>query len=352
MGKGMIVILRRLTALLLAASISLAILVLAVIWPKQGFAKDTETDPTDPSATACVNAYYGIGEAVNYLKAYKCFDVLHTYQMLILMQLNGQGVPADLGKAKALMDEWRKLHPNRTVGGLFPDGNHLLRILADKNAKVPATPALSYCKDVVTSNYEEGFCLRIEDDLEQQKSDKTFAKIRGTLSPEDAKLWDQMTSAFEEYVDAEGLRADNLYYGGSGAPNANTSQRIYIRKDFMELIQKVFIQKALVSSSKSQLEKSLAIMQAAFDDDLAKNGTISASEVSSDTEFDKKMEADGAVAYKSAAVDSQNKWLILRNLCAEMAARLYKGRKPGVDWEISLDNALTIDRTAVIKEPI
>lgn len=352
----MIVIRRRLTALLLAIGMLPAILLLAVFWPTQALARDIETDPTDPSATACVNTYYGIGEAVDYVKAYKCFDDLHAYQMLILMQLNGQGVPADLGKARALMDEWRKLHPDWTSGGLFPDGDRLLRILADKNAKVPPTPTLSYCDDVANSNFEEGFCLGIEDDLEQQKSDKMFAQIRGKLSSEDAKLWDQMIKAFEEYVDAEGLRADNLYYGGSGAPNANTSQRIYVRKDFVGLIQKIFMRRGLVSSSKHEFAKSEADMKTAFDEDIARHGTAttpsSASGGASENDFVEKMDVDGAAAYKSAAVDSQNKWLILRNLCAEMAVRFYKGKKPGVDWGVSLDNALTLDRTTVIEKPI
>ena len=65
-------------------------------------AKDNDSVPKAAAEEACEDYYYGLEGKVDYFKAFQCFEKQQDWPMLILMHLNGEGVPADVKKAEAL----------------------------------------------------------------------------------------------------------------------------------------------------------------------------------------------------------------------------------------------------------
>src|SRR5262245_57048799 len=54
----------------------------------------------------CFHTYYRAGRPQDYEKAYEVCKAVGERDFLIIMQLNGEGVPADVGKAEGLLDAW------------------------------------------------------------------------------------------------------------------------------------------------------------------------------------------------------------------------------------------------------
>jgi hypothetical protein len=91
--------------------VSLALMWGCLIWATfctSAFAGDI----LDNSVKPCVNAYYGIGEPINFGKAYKCFSDNQVHEFLIIMQLNGEGTPKNAKQAERTMDTWLKTDPD------------------------------------------------------------------------------------------------------------------------------------------------------------------------------------------------------------------------------------------------
>lgn len=329
---------------------SLAIPFVAVTWllsAAPALASSVEIGPTDDAAQPCINAYYGIGEVVDYAKAYKCFESLKVYQFMVLMQLNGQGVPASAAKAKEIMDEWRKANPNYTDEVLVNSNRRIAELLKKKTIDVPVSPKLDYCNDVASFGFEWRFCSSLDSTLSEQSTNQEFAKIRAKLSSKDVVIWDAVMKSFADYVQTEGNRGEDRYAGGSMAAQGYDDQQIYVRNSFLHFAQSSFIDMKLEPASKDVLATSEKTMNDAYNEAIAHYENTDEID-DTDSELT-KTEADYLDQAKSNLDASQKTWLVLRNQCEELAKRIYN-EKTGVDWGVSARNALTLVRAADIKQ--
>lgn len=328
------------------------IIVLAVIWSLTSPFTAAASDLRDEAIYECVYAYYGINQAVNYEKAYKCFVSNAVYEYLILMQLNGEGVPADANKANDLMVAWLKADPE--YAGSAKE-TYLQRAIKNRLLGTKHTAMkIDFCKDLAESNYDIGYCTWVQDLLDKQHTDKAMKAIRATLTPSEEILWDQVIKAFDAYLESEGARAGQLYAGGSSAGTADTLQQIYVRKNFQVFMQNTFGKKHLTASTKDELSKTESNMQAAYEVSI-NNYEVTYSppektnnETADEMDFRDTM-TNYIAEYKEDAAISQKRWVFLRDLCAKLAVLVYKDKNTDVDWAISLDRALTLVRLADIQ---
>lgn len=308
-----------------------------------------DVGPTDDVAKPCINAYYGIGEVVDYTKAYKCFESLRVYQFMVLMQLNGQGIPASAIKAKEIMDEWRKKNPNYTDEALFAN-DRMADILKQKTIETPVSPKLDYCNDVASFGYEEHFCADLDNTLSEQNTNQAFAKIRAKLRPEDAAHWDAVVKSFEDYLQTEGDLGEDEYAGGTLAPVGYNNQQIYVRENFLRFAQRSFVDMKLEPVEGSELAASENAMNSAYDEAVAhyENTDDPGDDADSNSDF-VETEKRYLEKAKSDLAASQKSWVVLEEECAKLAASIY-GNKSKADWSVSAKNALALVRAADIKQ--
>ena len=305
----------------------------------------------DDSTDECVNAYYGIGQAVDYTKAYKCFDSHKIYEYLIPMQLNGEGVPASIDKAKKLMDEWLIADPDN-AGSL--DETNMQKLLDERSSSASEShKKVDFCHDIAGTNYAGGFCVWVQDQLDKQELEKSIGHIQAKLHGGELAMWRAILKDFNSYLNAEGERGMQLYAGGSAAGSAYTLQQTFVRQHFYAAMQTIFGGMNLIPSSKGDLTKAEADMQSAYDASIA-NYEVSyappaatSTETADDKEF-RETEANYVAQYKDDVATSQTKWLSLRDACAKLAVAVYKG-KPNVDWNLSAKRALTAVRMGDLK---
>jgi hypothetical protein len=298
-------------------------------------------NPTDEAAQPCIKAYYGIGQPIDYAKAYKCFNSLHVYQFLILMQLNGDGVPASVDKARKLMKEWQASQPETFITNPFPDDGRVLKILKSTTAKIPPLPRVDFCNDFAIFGFEVRFCSSLDNTLSEQKTNKAFAAIRVNLPSKDAVLWDQIVNLFNEYVNAEGKRGEDAYGEGTLAPTGYDDQQIYVRNSFLTFAKATFIYMKLTPATRDQLSSAEVAMKRAYDSDI---------DWYSEGDAYQDLNAKSYLSdIKTNLYMSQKTWVDLRDKCSELAVILYR-KKAGVNWGLSLKYEMTLVRTEDIKQ--
>lgn len=308
-------------------------------------------DLRDDSTVECVNAYYGIGQPVDYAKAYKCFDSHKIYEYIIPMQLNGEGVPVSIDQAKKLMNEWLVADPDN-AGSL--DETNMRKILDERSANpLESDKKVDFCHDIAGTNYSMGFCFWVQDQLDKQKLENSIEPIQSKLHGDELVMWRTILNAFNSYLNAEGKRGMQLYAGGSAAGSAYTLQQTFVRQHFYGAMQAIFGGMKLIPSSKSDLTKTEADLQAAynasiadFEDSYAPSASTN-SETSDDREFI-ETETNYIAQYKADVATSQKKWLALRDACAKLAVVVYRD-KPNVDWGVSAKRALAVLRIGDLK---
>lgn len=291
----------------------------------------------DDSTYTCADIYYGIGQPVDYSKAYACFKAHSIYEYMIVMQLNGEGVPRDVHKAEALMQAWLQADPDNanSVDETGMEGI-LNGRLQDNN---PNPPKVEYCKDVGYTTISMDFCAAVNDRMEQHNYDATMSSIRAGLNTQQAAIWDRMQVVFAEYQKAEGERLFQQYADGTIRGVVYQGQISYVRANFLKLMQDVFVTKGLAPVSTEESKKLEAQLKSAYQADVDKyaDGQSYLNGIDSSAD-DKKQYADNIAEYRSDAENSQNTWYKLRDLCAALASSVYK--KKGVDWSASMAVAM------------
>ena len=315
------------------------VIVITFLISSQNVSANT-VNPTDEAAQPCIKAYYGIGQPVDYAKAYKCFNSLNVYQFLILMQLNGDGVPASVDKARKLMKEWQASEPETFIMRSFPDDSRVLKILNSRTTRIPPSPRIDFCNDFAFFGFEYRFCSSLDNTLSEQKTNKAWAAIRAILPSKDTVLWDQIVKLFDDYVNAEGKRGEDAYGEGTMAPTGYDNQQIDVRKSFLTFAQSTFINMKLPPATRVQLSSAEAAMKRAYDSDIAWYAEGEDYQDPNAKSFLSKSKTDLAA--------SQKIWIDLRDKCSELAVSLYR-KKAGINWEISLKYEMTLVRTEDIK---
>src|SRR4051794_11443909 len=84
----------------------------------------------------CDDYYYGIRRAQDLAKALRCYEKEKTWEMAIVMRLNGEGAPASVAKAEELLLAWRKAEPTQ-ADSLQAEA---LRKIIDERKQHPGRP--------------------------------------------------------------------------------------------------------------------------------------------------------------------------------------------------------------------
>lgn len=303
-------------------------------------------DVMDSGVDKCVNAYYGIGEKTDYAKAYKCFSTKQVWPYLIIMQLNGEGVPANPDKAKEFMDDWLKADP---INAQTTDVTQMEQIVERRlHAKKPSSKKINFCADVAGTTYSMDFCGDLNNKIQQQTDNIAMTVIRAKLNPGQVVLWDKIQVAADTYEKAEGERLLQQYVNGTIRGIAYESQISFVRHNFIELMKNVFNKRELKPATTAKLEKLNMDMMAAYKRDVDKY--IEANSFMNDpgsTDDLKQQYQSDISTYKADAKESQKAWEVLCNLSATLAASVYSNKS--TDWTASMQVAMTKIRIIEIK---
>lgn len=317
--------------------VNCALTTLLVTWAYPSAAARKAGFLLDDSTYTCADIYYGIGEPVDYPKAYACFEAHSIYEYMIVMQLNGEGVPQDVQKAEALMQAWLQADPDNANS---IDETGMEGILKERlNDKNPNPPKINYCQDVGYTTISINFCAAVNDRMEQHQFGETMNSIRASLDPKQAATWDQIQATFAEYQKAEGERMYQQYADGTIRGAAYEGQVSYVRANFLKLMRDVFVAKGLAPVSAQESKKLEADLKSAYQADVDKY--VDARSYLNDTNSsadDKKKYVDDIAEYKGDAENSQNAWNKLMGLCVTLASGVYQQK--GVDWDASMAAAM------------
>lgn len=300
----------------------------------------------DHGTFTCADIYYGIGQPVDYAKAYACFESHAIYEYMIVMQLNGEGVPRNTQKAQALMQAWLQADPDNAKS---VDETRMEEVLKERlNDKSLNPPKIDYCKDVGSTTISINFCAAVEDGIEKHAAETAMSAIRATLNPVQAAQWDNIQAAAAAYQKAEGQRLYQQYADGTIRSVAYEGQVSFVRSNFLALMQDAFGAKKLKPATKQQLQKIEADIKAANEADVARyageNDWLNQADSSN---ADKQAYAEHVSSYKADVGGAQRSWETLRDLCSNLAASVYT--QNGTDWSASMAFAISEVRLMDIK---
>lgn len=302
----------------------------------------------DKSVQPCANAYYGIGEKVDYRKAYQCFRKLDVWQFLIVMRLNGQGAPPSVVKARELMQDWLRGNPDNANS---MDGQQMEKLIHQREGKKPGEyPKIDFCRDAARTTISGDFCSAVQDRLARGQFSTAMSAIRDSLAENERHLWDQITKTFDAYERAEGDRLYQQYIDGTIRATAFYSQEWFVRVQFLKLTKLAFMTRSLQPQSRRQLDAANTKVMNAFSHNIAvyANTYRKFSEQDSSA-ADRKQYRQYVSEYKTAAQEAQRVWEHLRVLCEDLAAAVYGNEKKDVNWRASMGVAISRDRVAAIE---
>lgn len=317
-----------------------------VMWPRTARAADL----LDEGVDQCANAYYGIGEPIDYRKAYQCFESLKVWQFMIVMQLNGQGVPVSAEKAREYMQDWLKADP---MNANSVDETQMEKMIRErKGKKLGEYPKVDFCQDVGYTTYSMDFCASVQDRLEQAAFDATMSSIRSSLSPPQQVLWDEIQQTLKNYEEAEGQRIYQQFIDGTIRAIAYNSQKSFVRTNFKDLMQSAFEARSLKPQSRPQLDAVTKELEEAYNKDETDYAQdFAPPSGSSGTDERLRHEyAEYISDYKVDAQKSQAIWKRLLDLCQDLAASVYANEDKTVDWRVSMAVALSENRIAELKD--
>lgn len=322
---------------------------LVLLWACHAWADGQAGDLFADSTYECADIYYGIGQPADYAKAYQCFASHSIYQFLIVMQLNGEGVPRDTHKAKELLDAWLKADPDN-ADSLDETG---MAALVDRRVHADGAnpPRIDYCKDVSSTTLSMDFCAEVDDRRKRHDFDDTMTEIRSSLDSKSVVIWDEIQEEFAKYQKAEGNRMYLHRQDGTIRTLAYQGQVSYVRGNFLALMSKVFTDKTLEPVTAKESKDLQEQLDAAYRDDI-KSFTQDFDYLNgSGNSADEKQEyREHVVEFKNDAEKEQADWLHLRTLCSELVARVYV--RPGVDWRASMSAAMDKIRTLDLKNDV
>lgn len=296
---------------------------------------------TPPTAVEdCDKAYFGIDQAADFPQALRCYQAEKRWDLLIIMYLNGEGTPVDVGKAETLLQEWAR--EDQIPGGSLEA--QALRKVIDERKQHPegSYPPIDYCRDIARDTLTLNFCGYVSDQIEEGRQEARIKEIRRTLTPAQRSLLDQVMKAFSRFEDAEGGRAYQLYGGGTGRQLAAMGQASFVRAHFSTMIEETVARRGLQPADREAHEAADRELNQVYQDDLRKV-------VEEQEELIRSSSQEALIdtyraqiaAYKEAAREAQRQWIRYRDLYAELARLLYPDRRPGFDPALSLKTALT-----------
>lgn len=308
-------------------------------WASPAAAEDLREDSVQP----CVDAYYGIGQPVDYDKAFKCFQNHDVRQFVILMTLNGEGTPKDPKLAEQDLQTW---------GLEASTSNEDINLKNDvqEHLRDAGASRADYCHDIAYSVYSLGFCSWIRERLQKQDFDNAMAAIRTSFTPAQRAKWDELLRAEEGYEKQDASRLLKQFQEGTVRGVAYDMQLMYVRENFRNLMTDVFVKGQLSPVTGDEQKQLASALQAAYQADVKgySEGEDFLDQPDSSA-LEKQAYASNVAEYTQDAEAAQQAWAKLRDLCAAFAADAYKSAQKGMDVSASMVAILTRLRILEIK---
>jgi uncharacterized protein YecT (DUF1311 family) len=287
---------------------------------------------TPPTAVEdCDRAYFGINQEPELSRALRCYQAEKRWDLLIVMYLNGEGTPVDVGKAEALFQEWAR--EDQVPGGSLEA--RALREEIEERKQHPETsyPRIDYCHDIAQDTLTLNFCGYVNDEIEEVRQEARIEEIRRELTPAQRSLFDQMMKAFSRFEEAEGGRVyDSI--GGTARSLAAMGQASYVRARFSTVTEEIVERHALQPADRAAYEAADRELSQAYRDDLRQLVAEMSEPPSDDTRRQ-------IALYKDAARKAERRWIRYRDLYADLVRSLYPDRRAGLDPALGLKMALT-----------
>ncbi len=284
---------------------------------------------TPPTAVGdCDDAYFGINRASDFSHALQCYQAEKRWDLLIVMYLNGEGTPVDVGKAETLLQDWAR--EDQVPGGSLEA--RALRLAIEERKQHPGIPypRIDYCRDIARDTLTENFCGYVNDEIEEIRQKTRIAEIRRELTPAQGALFNQVMKAFSRFEDAEGRRAYQLY-GGTIRQIAAMGQVAFVRAQLSATIEETVARRGLQPADQETYDAADRELNQVYRDDL------------------RRVVEDLIAGYKEAAREAQRRWIRYRDLYVDLARSLYPDRRPTFDPALSLKTALTRSRISELR---
>ncbi|MDG2307099.1 MAG: hypothetical protein P8R42_21110 [Candidatus Binatia bacterium] len=209
----------------------------------------------EPQVRSCADLYFGITAPPDFESAYACLDAararprgsevapdwLGQYAPLVLMRLNGDGVPVDLDAASALVAQWQAVDPANTKSQLF-----LRRILLERRAGLSAEPGktLVFC-ELPGGTSLESRCEEVRRRREEARREEHVHAVRERV-PEAARAeLSGLLFHFGGYSDREGARIERARVLEDDAESAAQRQRVRVQADFDAVVRRALVEHVL-----------------------------------------------------------------------------------------------------------
>ena len=166
-------------------------------------------------------------------RALGCFRAQNDWIMVAIMNLNGEGTPVDVAKAREAF--------KRAVDGQSErdaDQEMLDEIIRKREAK-PAAKArrVDFCRDVAQTTLSLSVCARREENRKVAKSDAALEALEKDLDPRVRPHFTEAVDAFHAFVKTESARAYQEYIDGSIRNQFAISQEALARRNFTASIR-------------------------------------------------------------------------------------------------------------------
>jgi uncharacterized protein YecT (DUF1311 family) len=263
----------------------------------------------------CDSLYYGGHGPRDFAKALACYRAHGEWDMVAIMQLNGEGTPVDVAGARA---SYRRLVEDQHDG----DTQALDEIIKQREAHPAARGRrIEFCGDVAQTTISLGACESRELKRKAAKDQAALQKMRANLPPGAHPAFDRAVDSFRKFVRAEGDREYQQYIDGTIRGQAAMDQEQFVRRDFIATMKVMAAPQTPgppVSprpSADADRELNAVYKEAvrSYEDsfgDIAKNATDPAEAATYRTYV---------IDYKAKSRSTQHAWVLYRDAMAKLA---------------------------------
>jgi hypothetical protein len=204
----------------------------AVFSPIQSFSGESKNECDGDG----YSYYYGIGKDQDFKKALACYEQEKNQVMQIVIYLNGDGLPRNLGKAEAVFK-----HMDRELNPLQYDA--VKEALDQRRGSPPDHwKPVSYCENFAMTTPEMNDCAELARETQERKSEKKLAQYKKGLSAEQIGLFNKMIAAFQRFRELEGERMLQRNAGGSNYVMASKEQMNFVEDNFQRDLKKIILE--------------------------------------------------------------------------------------------------------------
>jgi uncharacterized protein YecT (DUF1311 family) len=288
----------------------------------------------------CGAYYFGIDAAPDFKKALDCYKAQGVWEFLILMHLNGEGVPADVKKADELFNEWKKSAPEE-VESLQAEA--LQKAIEERKADPTKTyPRLDYCDDIAQDTVTLNFCSSIKEQIGEIRQEQFNTALRQKLSPADAAVFDKVIAAFAAFSDAEKDRIYQQYAQGSANVIITLGQAAFVREQYQKLLKETIEERGLKPASEKDYKAADDELNRVYRESIRDyQETYEELIKTADSNEDRTSYKESIEEFKKLSKKTQLEWIKYRDLCGELARSVYKDTAKNFDPALAMKAAIT-----------